>query len=252
MDFKQSTIGDILDSEREMVLKGEERFGFFYTNAVKFSLLLTDSFISVDPDRFVFTMFLSQIKKHYTLALFSTLRLHHIQAIMDLRQVVEAGACAAYAIAHTEVSDFADIDEQGFLDAGKKLTIKRYDWLNTHFPEGSAALLKLKNSFNATTTHANIIYAQNNFNIDSVQKVFTTPFFDFEDDFRVKNDLWLLGNTVLLLVDLFYGVNKDFGVIKFSDSFIPQLKNLEAENNHLKQELMNTDRFRRVQQMVIK
>ncbi len=33
MDFKQSTFQEILDSEREMVLRAEERFGTYYVNA---------------------------------------------------------------------------------------------------------------------------------------------------------------------------------------------------------------------------
>ena len=33
MDFKQETIGDILDSEKEMVLHGAERFGAYFIHA---------------------------------------------------------------------------------------------------------------------------------------------------------------------------------------------------------------------------
>jgi hypothetical protein len=43
MDFKQSTFQEILDSEREMVLRAEERFGTYYVNAFRFSELLTRS-----------------------------------------------------------------------------------------------------------------------------------------------------------------------------------------------------------------
>lgn len=108
MEFKQSTFGEIIDSEREMFLTASERYGDFFINASEFNVLLNEFIKSVDPDRFIFAMFLSQIRKHTTLALFSAVRLHHIQAMMNLRQVLEAGSCAAYAIANIDKSGFAD------------------------------------------------------------------------------------------------------------------------------------------------
>ena len=126
MDFKQSTIGEILDSEREMVLKGAELYGEFFVNAADFNHLLNEFLKSVDRDLFIFTAFLSQIRKHHTLALFSTVRLHHTQAMMDLRQVLESGTCAAYAMRNPEVDDFAEIDKQGIMNSSDVLTTKRY------------------------------------------------------------------------------------------------------------------------------
>lgn len=116
MDFKQSNFSEILDSEREMVLRGEERFGTYYVNTVRFSELLAGFIKTAHPDRMIFAMFLSQVRKHHALALFSTVRLHRIQAMMDLRQTLEAGACAAYAMANTDPADFADKDEDGILN----------------------------------------------------------------------------------------------------------------------------------------
>src|SRR6266850_4929407 len=124
MEFKHTTIGEILDSERDMVLRAAERYGNFYANAAEFNGLFTNFIKSIDRDRFLFAMFLSQVRKHYTLALFSAVRLHHVQAMMDLRQVLEAGSCAAYAIANTDPADFADTDEYGLLDPSQDLTRK--------------------------------------------------------------------------------------------------------------------------------
>src|SRR2546430_9857689 len=55
--------------------------------------------------------FFAQVKKHHMLALFSTVRLHKVQALMNLRQVLEAGACAAFAIANPDHKHFVDTDE---------------------------------------------------------------------------------------------------------------------------------------------
>lgn len=252
MDFKQSTIGNILDSEKEMVLKGAERYGEYFINAADFNQLLQEFLKPVDPmvpDRFIFAMFLSQVRTQHTLALFSAVRLHHIQATMNLRQVLEAGACAAYAIANIDIQDFADIDDDGFIDPSKRLAEKRYKWLGGNYEKGSTAIYNMKKSINKGT-HSNIVYAHQNFKADLANGKFKTPFFDFEDDFYVKTNLWTIGNIAMLLMDLFYGVNKGREVIKFIDDFIPRLKALEAQNHKLKAEMIGSDRYRRIQQKI--
>jgi hypothetical protein len=245
MNFKQSNMGDMLDSEREMVLLGAERFGDYFINASEFNVLLQDFVKSVDPDRFIFAMFLSQIRKHHTLALWSVVRLHHIQGMMDLRQVLEAGSCAAYAIADPTQNSFADIDENGIIDASQDLTKKRYAWLDANFPEKSNAIKTMKGLINASTAHSNIISAHHNFKANETLKGFETPFFDIEDEYLVKTDLWQIGNIALSLMDLFFGVNKGIEAIKFTEDFVPRLKELEVQNQALRAEMMATDRYKR-------
>lgn len=244
MDLKQSTVGEILDSEKEMVLKGAERYGEYFINAADFNHLLNEFLKSIDPDRFIFAVFLSQIKKHHTLALFSAVRLHHTQAMMDMRQVLEAGACAAYAIANTSVEDFADVDSQGIMNPSDTLTKKRYKWLEENYKAGSDAIKNMKGSINNSTAHSNIVYAHQTFNFDGQSGKFDTPFFDIEDEYHVKTDLWMIGNVSMGLMDLFYGVNKEYDVIKFIDDFIPRLKSLEKQNDKLKNEMTQSDRFK--------
>ena len=77
--------------------------------------------------------------------------------MMNLRQVLEGGACAAYAIANTVPGDFADTDENGILNPSKELTKKRYDWLSKHFPTGSTDIRNMKQTINDSAAHANII-----------------------------------------------------------------------------------------------
>jgi hypothetical protein len=90
LEFQQSTIGQIIDSEREMVLTALQRYGKYYETALEGSLLMTRFLKSVDPDRWIFGSFVSLVKKHHTLALFSTVRLQNVQAMMNLRQTLEA------------------------------------------------------------------------------------------------------------------------------------------------------------------
>ncbi len=248
MEFKQSNIEEILESERAMVLHAPERFRAYYDNAAGFANLFAHFLKSVDPDRFIFVMFLSQIRKHHLLALFSAVRLHHVQAMMDLRQVLEAGACAAYAIANTDKDDFADYSDDGVLSLTPRLTEKRYAWLDRNFQAGSRAIKNMKKAINASAAHANIVNAHMSFNLNSAARQFETPFFDAKDDYLIKTDLWQIGNIAMGLLDLFYGVNQNLGVLKFVDDFAPRLKALEAENHRLKAEMMATDRFQRARE----
>jgi hypothetical protein len=125
MEFQQGTIAQILDSEREMVATAPQRYGHFYDHAFECSMFLSQFLTSIDPDRYVAASFFAQVKTHHTLALFSTVRLHKVQSIMNLRQVLEAGACAAFAIANPDHKHFVDTDEHGILDPSPKLAKKR-------------------------------------------------------------------------------------------------------------------------------
>jgi len=249
MDLKQTTIDQILDGEKDLVLKGAERYGEYFVNAVDFNCLLNEFLKSVDPERFIFAAFLSQVRKHYLLALFSVVRLHHTQAMMNMRQVLEAGACAAYAIANIDVSGFADVDDRGIINPSDVLIKKRYKWLEKNYKIGSDAIKNMKDSINNSVAHSNIIYTQKNFKFNATSKNFETPFFDIEDDYHVKTDLWMIGNVIMGLMDLFYGVNNGLNVIKFDDNFISRLKALEIQNEKLKNEIMKSDRYKATQRI---
>jgi hypothetical protein len=249
MDFKQSTFQEVLDSEREMALRAEERFGAYYVNAFHFSELLNHFIKSAHPDRMIFALFLSQVRKHHTLALFSTVRLHRIQAMMDLRQTLEAGACAAYATANTEQASFADTDEDGVLNPTQNLAKKRYTWLEQSFGEDSKAIKNLKRIINKSA-HSNIADAHLTFNFDAVNRHFDTPFFDFENDYFVKSDLWLIANVEMGLMRLFFQVNRTLDVIVFADAFKGRLKELSTENGRLRAEMMQTEPYRHADQLI--
>lgn len=252
METKQNTIGEIIETEKQLFLNAADHYGEYFKNAFEFNCLLQDFLKSADPDRWIFAMFLGQVRKHHLLAIFSAVRLHHVQAMLDLRQVLEAGSCAAYAIANPGQDGFADFAENGLVDASKELTNKRYAWLETNYKAGSDAIKNMKGLINSSTAHSNIVYAQKNFRFDDQSRRFVTPFFDFEDEYHVKCDLWQMANIAMGLMDLFFGINKSIGVIKFVDDFIPRLKALEAENLRLKTEMMSSQRFADAQKLASK
>jgi hypothetical protein len=211
MEFKQSTFGEIIESERLMVLTAPERFGAFYENALATSNLLQHGITGVPLNRSFFAMLGSQIKIHHTLALFSFVRLHQIQGLMNLRQVLEAAADAAYAIAHEDdITHFARVDENGILHPSQALKTKRYKWLEAYYKAGSDSIKLLKDSINEYGSHTNIVQAYNNYRakFDSPEPFYATSFFDNEDAYHVKTDLWRAANIALCVMDLFFGVNR--------------------------------------------
>jgi hypothetical protein len=127
--FPQSTVEEIAESERQMILTAESRYGAYYVNARTCSIFLSKCVVGVSHDRMMFGRLLSLVKKHHMLALFSTVRLHRVQSMMNLRQMLEAGAAAAFAIANPEQEHFVETDEKGLLDPSQELTKKRHNGL---------------------------------------------------------------------------------------------------------------------------
>jgi hypothetical protein len=235
MDFKQ-----VIESERLMVLTAPERYGMYYTHAFEASAFLSNFIKSLDGDRLVFGRFYSQIKKHHLLALLSTVRLHGAQSTMNLRQVLEAGACAAFAIAHPEPSHFVTTDSRGLLNSSPKLKI--YNWLDENYPDVSKEIKAMKDYINASTAHANLIFTGSNFK--EVEHGISSPFFDFEDPHFVKTDLWCIGKIAINLLDLFCGVNRDRNVLKFVDDFHFKFDGLVAQSRAIHAEMTSTERYK--------
>lgn len=241
MDFQE-----IIDKERDMLLTAEQKYGNHFTACMDFVMLMQDFLKEIKPDAFIFSLFLSQIRKHIILSLLSTLRNHHIQAMLVLRQVFEAGAKGAYAIAFPDEGKFFQKDAKGILFEPKGLTKECYDWLEKNYPTGTIPLKNLKNTINKSCAHANGIYAfQNLIGLDEKRIGIDFSFFDKEDIDKTKVDLWFIGNVAMGIMDLFYGVNTGRNLLTFSPDFVVRLKRYEKNAGEVKKELMSKERFKR-------
>ncbi len=245
MEFPQSTLEEIIESERLMLITAKDRYGNYYTHARECTVFLSLCIMSVVHDRLMFARFFAQMKKHHTLALFSALRLHKVQAMMNLRQVLEAGAAAAFAIANPEQHHFAETDQRGLLDPSQELTKKRYAWLQNNYREKSEWIRDTKERINVSAAHANMVSAHSVFRIADAGDEIKAPFFDIEDEYFVKADLWLIGSVALTLMDLFYGVNQGRDVIEFRGRFADSIGQMAEENNRLLADMKATPRFKR-------
>jgi hypothetical protein len=71
-----------------------------------------------------------------------------------------------------------------------------------------------------------------------------SPFFDIEDDYVVSRDLWRIGNIAISLLELFYGVNKSVGSIKFVDDLSERFGVLVDQNKALHAGMASTERYK--------
>jgi len=254
MKFKQDTIGDIIESEGQMILHGAECYGDYFINASEFNNLLNGFIKSIDDTaKFVFVAFLFQIRKYHTLALFSAIRRHHIQTSMNLRYVIEAGQWAAYAMGNKEQEKFCNKDSNGIISVEDRHEKAMYKWLDENFKIKADETKRLKKMIGGAGAHSNIAYAFQNFEMKPFHDAgFKTTFFDPENDFWTKTDLWFVANTAFGLLDLFYGVNQKYKVFQLIDDFGPRFKQLVDENNRLKAEMVGTENYKRAQKLANK
>ncbi len=251
MEFKQDTIGDIIESESQMILQGAKAYGDYFINASEFNNLL-NSFIETidDPEKFIAIAFIFQVQKYHTLALFSAVRRHHIQMDMNLRYVIEAAQWAAYGMGNTEEEKFCSKDSNRIISVEDKHWQAMYKWLDDNFKVEADETRRLKKMISGSGAHSSITYALQNFGMKPIDDPgFERIFFDSDDDYLVKTDLWFVANTALGLLDLFVGVNQQYKVFKLADDFNFKFKQLVDQNNQLKGEMMNADRYKNAQKL---
>jgi hypothetical protein len=70
-------------------------------------------------------------------------------------------------------------------------------------------------------------------------------FFDVEDEFHVKVDLWLTASISIEIMDLLYGVNKGRDVVKFIPNFESNLQRIHQADGALVADMQSTDRYKR-------
>jgi hypothetical protein len=248
------TFEDIINRERDLVFAANKDYGEFFANAGNMTSLMNGFIKSIDaPEKYIFIVFLSQVKKHLTLALFSAVRLHHVQTGMDIRQALEAGAWAAYAMAHDDPDHFRLVTADGGIEIPTKLAHAKNEWLNQHFNKMSDAIKRQKQMINNSVAHTNLAYAFNNFKMKPADDPgFVTPFFDeyatdAEREFRVKTNLWWIANVAMGLMDLFAQVNQSHHVFQLRDDFNVRFGELITQNVTLKDQMMKDERFREMQ-----
>ena len=217
-----TTIQDLLNDERKMILNGERDYEEYFINTSNCNKLF-NSFIQISNlNNFLFEQWFVYIRNHNLLAIFSATSRHHVQAMMNLRQVIESGIFAAYAIKSPN-ENFQDKNS-------KKIKEKIYNWIEEDHQNYSTDLKFIKKHINKTSAHANFISTYKTYNLNKKEKKINTHFFDFKNEFNIKLDLLFIAKSNLILMSLFHLVNKKNNSIKFIDDFKSKLEILEKNN----------------------
>jgi hypothetical protein len=240
-----TTLEDLFAQDAQMLERAPQKYGAHFGHACEATALLSMFVKSVSHDREIFMRYMSHVKKHHTLALMSTARLHQIQAMMNLRIVLESAANAAYALCNPAVENFL-IGAPG--TPAKKTEVildKSYKWLAATLPDYSEAVKAVKGRINETTAHSNIVYTQSTFKFDAAtDEVASTTFFDIEDPYFVKTDLWQIANAAVGVIGMIAAASEIGGGLVLADNFTERMPWLMAENERLKAEFMEGERYK--------
>ena len=164
VDLRQSTIGDIIDNERRLVLEVTERYGACLYERVRrldphdqhssSRSIPTASFLgaitlgrkSITCWRYSRPCGCTRPKRRWTSARFLKLdRSLRMQSLIRTRAF------------------FVTEDKNGLLNSSQKRTGNAYKWLDQNYPQGSASLKEMKDDINASTAHANLVYTWRQF-----------------------------------------------------------------------------------------
>jgi hypothetical protein len=91
-----------------------------------------------------------------------------------------------------------------------------------------------------------VVLTNQTFEVNEATNEIGTPFFDVEDEFQVKFDLWLTASISIDVMDFLYGVNKGRNVVKFIPNFESDLHQFHQRNRDLLTEMQSTERYKRV------
>ncbi|MFH1971221.1 MAG: hypothetical protein ABIJ05_02455 [Patescibacteria group bacterium] len=246
MKKHSGTLTEIIEGEHNKTLNALNRYGGNFAHNLRVFQLLESFLTEFKAPQDMFLRFYYSVRNFYLLTLFSTIRLHHVQSSLNLRQLIESGTDAAYSIAFPDVKKFAKTDEFGIMDSTDKLKGKRYKWLNKNYPATSKAILNIKKPVQVSS-HSNLIDTNRGYKFHSSSDgaQIQVSYFDFEDDYMEKTALWQLANTTLAIMGLWYEISQSYKSIEVIPKFSEKHSELMQENQKIKDEVMQTTRFQK-------
>lgn len=233
----------LLQREAELFHSAEHRLGWPVAMARDATLLLSNFMESVSAARHVFIRCMAMVKVHHTLAFMSTLRLHHVQSMMNLRQVAEATSNAAFALAHPDL-DLIDA-ETGLVLHPKEISAKSYKWIEQAFPRHSSDLKVIKDIINEQSAHFNIVNSTLIVTDSAEDEIWRADFFDLEDRHFELSDLWVSTMLALCSIHLMIEVAKVHGGFVLALDAEERAHNVKAQADKLRADLMGSERHRR-------
>lgn len=227
----------ISDEENDLIKRAHSDYGEPYKNALQ-SVTLFYNFGEPTEINDAYNAFLPLARKSILLALLSILRKHDIQCQLMMRQFLEASVLAAYALNNKRLQSFGHITEEGLLEINETAKDNAYKWLNEDYGEISKKIKHMKDAINSLASHANLVSATH-----SASDLYSI--YDIEAVHVIKQRLWWIGNVIIGVLDLLKKVNMKNGGVEIVQGFEDQYRNLSAQNENIKQQLIQHPRFAR-------
>lgn len=238
-----TTLDNLVQREAEFFNTADQRLGWPVAMARDATLLLSTFIASVSAARHMFIRCMAIMKVHHTLAFMSTLRLHHVQTMMNLRQAAEATSNAAFALAHPD-ADFI-YAETGFVMRPKEISGRSYKWIEQAFPRHSADLKTIKDIINEQSAHFNIVNSARFVADYPEDEIWRTDFFDREDSHLELNDLWISTNLALCSIHLMIEVAKTHGGFELAVDTASRANKIQVHADKLRADLTGSERHQR-------
>lgn len=245
MKKRTGTLTEIIEGEQDKALNALNKYGENFAHNLRVSQFLENFLADLKTPQDIFLRFYFSMRNFYLLTLFSIIRLHKVQASLNLRQLIEYGTDAAYSIAFPDMKGFAETDKYGIMDSTQDLKNKRYKWLNKNYKATSEAILRIKEPIQVSS-HSNIVDTNRGFKclLAENHTQIETSYFDFDDDYMEKASLWQLANTALAIVGLCYEINLNYNKIEILSNFAEEHAVLMQENQEIKDKFTQTERFK--------
>jgi len=226
--LNQSLLEEQSVLENDMVSKAGATYGDVYNTASTSIILLNECIDEVDRNSYLFMQYLSQTRASLMLALLSAVRKHETQTYMNLRQALESAVLAAYGLSKPDFSEHGSITEDKMITLNDKVKSKAYSWLQKEFPTHSKNIKALKDHINSYAAHSNFLNSASTF----VNKGhgFVCNFFDTNNIFLIKSQIWITADTSMGLLMLITDVVKKYPLISF-------IKGLDERSNILLSEV---------------
>ncbi|MCA6289683.1 hypothetical protein [Phenylobacterium sp.] len=238
---KTTTLDSLAAEERKHYRNAQKRLGAPYLVARETTILLTTFIKFASKNRYVFAGFIALIQNHQTLSLLSSVRFHHVQAMMNLRQALESASNAAFALANP-LESYSD-ETTGFMLDSRAVSSRSIKWIESEFQEHSDQIKNIKNEINRNSAHSNIIQSARLVDTDFDNDIINTSFFDREDQYDNIADLLIISKSAIIIMDLIWAVNQKHGGISFSDDFTKRFSQVRADHADLVENLKQTKRF---------
>lgn len=215
--------------EYDLAIENKEKYQDISAHAVKIIELIRTSIGAILEEKANdFLLYYAAIYKHYTLALLSILRLQETQANLNIRQIIEAGACASYSLANPLY--YTQHKQPVISIINDKTREKAYKWLEKNHKSFSDFLKKSKDIINPFYAHGGLFTAC----LGQIDIPTNISFTDKEDPNAIQLNLWHLSSTTIALMHMFFQINKTYNLLQFHEDFEKMLQELKEESDQLK------------------